>query len=175
MKRSQNADGGFMYMIQGGESAMPRSAAAVAALYSAGIYKGPEITKGLDYLMQFLPSEAASRHESYYFYGQYYATQAMWQAGGRALEPLVPGGARRPHRPAAQRRLLADARGKRMRHGNGVRRVANAEQLFADFSTIRSGEVASGQWIEMFSPAVYGRCIGRCLGCRRPVRELPNA
>ncbi len=81
VKRSQNADGGFMYMIQGGESAFPRSAAAVAALYSAGLYKGPEISKGLDYLMQFLPSEGATRHESYYFYGQYYAAQAMWQAG----------------------------------------------------------------------------------------------
>lgn len=82
VKRSQNADGGFMYMIQGGESAFPRSAAAVAALYSAGIYKGPEIAKGLDYLMQSLPGGGVSRHESYYFYGQYYAVQAMWQAGG---------------------------------------------------------------------------------------------
>ena len=90
VKRSQNADGGFMYMIQGGESAMPRSAAAIAALYSAGIYKGPEIAKGLDYLMQFLPSEAASRHESYYFYGQYYAAQAMWQAGAERWNRWYP-------------------------------------------------------------------------------------
>jgi hypothetical protein len=82
VKRSQNADGGFMYMIQGGESAFPRSAAAVAALYSAGIYKGPEIAKGLDYLMQFIPAEGAGRRESYYFYGHYYAVQALWQAGG---------------------------------------------------------------------------------------------
>ena len=29
VKRSQNADGGFMYMIQGGESAFPRSAMTV--------------------------------------------------------------------------------------------------------------------------------------------------
>ena len=90
VKRSQNADGGFMYMIQGGESAFPRSAAAVAALYSAGIYKGPEIAKGLDYLMQFMPSEGATRHESYYFYGQYYAAQAMWQAGGQRFGRWYP-------------------------------------------------------------------------------------
>jgi hypothetical protein len=82
VKRSQNADGGFMYMLQSPrESAFPRSAAAVAALYSAGIYKGPEIAKGLDYLVQSAPTEAAARHESYYFYGQYYAAQAFWQAG----------------------------------------------------------------------------------------------
>jgi len=84
IKRSQNPDGGFMYQIQGGrESAFPRSAAAVAALYSAGIYRGAEIDKGLAYLMQFLPAEGAARREGYYFYGQYYAAQAMWQAGGQ--------------------------------------------------------------------------------------------
>lgn len=83
VKKSQNADGGFSYMIQGGESAFPRSAAAVVALYSAGIYEGPEITKGLAYLVQFLPAEGMVRRETqYYFYGQYYAVQAAWHAGG---------------------------------------------------------------------------------------------
>ena len=67
VKRSQNADGGFMYMIQGGESAFPRSAAAVAALYSAGIYKGPEIAKGLDYLVQFIPAEGVIRRDKLLF------------------------------------------------------------------------------------------------------------
>jgi len=76
-------------MIQGGESAFPRSAAAVTALYSVGIYKGPEIAKGLDYLMQFMPSGDATRHE-YYFYGQYYAAQAMWQAGGQRFRRWYP-------------------------------------------------------------------------------------
>jgi hypothetical protein len=90
VKRSQNADGGFMYRIQGGESAPPRSAAAVAALYSAGVYKGPEITKGLDYLMQFLPATGAAARENYYFYGQYYAAQAMWQAGGERFRRWYP-------------------------------------------------------------------------------------
>ena len=67
VKRSQNADGGFMYMMTpGGESDFPRSAAAVVALYSAGIYKGPEIAKGLDYLKQFMPAEGVTRRESYY-------------------------------------------------------------------------------------------------------------
>jgi hypothetical protein len=83
VKRSQNPDGGFMYLIQGGVSAFPRSAAAVTALYSAGIYKGPEISKGLDYLMQFLPNGAVANREGYYYYGQYYAAQAFWQAGGK--------------------------------------------------------------------------------------------
>jgi hypothetical protein len=82
IKRAQNADGGFMYMIQVGEkSAFPRSAAAVTALYSAGVYDSPTIVKGLDYLKQFIPNGGDANRESYYFYGQYYAAQAMWQAG----------------------------------------------------------------------------------------------
>jgi hypothetical protein len=83
VKRSQNADGGFTYMLTPpGESDFPRSAAAVVALYSAGIYKGPEITKGIDYLLHFIPAEGVTRRESYFFYGHYYAVQALWQAGG---------------------------------------------------------------------------------------------
>ena len=83
VKRSQNADGGFMYMLQGGgQSAFPRSAAGVVALYSAGIYDSPEIKKGLDYLLPFMPRGNDFNRESHYFYGHYYAVQAMWHAGG---------------------------------------------------------------------------------------------
>ena len=82
VKRSQNADGGFMYMIQGGPSDFPRSAAGVVALYSAGIYEGTEIDKGLEYLGQFLPQGDDFNRQNHYFYGHYYAVQAMWQAGG---------------------------------------------------------------------------------------------
>lgn len=90
VKRSQNPDGGFMYMIQGGESAFPRSAAGVVAFYSAGIYEGPELTKGLDYLMEFAPSPGGVRRDNYFYYGHYYAVQAMWQAGGKRFARWFP-------------------------------------------------------------------------------------
>ena len=45
VKKSQNADGGFRYMLQGGESAFPRSAAGVVALYSGGVYEGREVER----------------------------------------------------------------------------------------------------------------------------------
>ncbi len=80
VKRSQNPDGGFAYMIQGGASGFARSAAGVVALYSAGIYEGPEIERGLEYLLAELPK--SGNRETHYFYGQYYAVQAMWHAGG---------------------------------------------------------------------------------------------
>jgi Squalene-hopene cyclase C-terminal domain/Prenyltransferase and squalene oxidase repeat len=91
VKRSQNADGGFMYMLQaGGQSAFPRTAAGVVALYSAGVYDGPEIEKGLNYLMTYLPRPGDFNRESHYFYGHYYAVQAMWHAGGKYWSRWYP-------------------------------------------------------------------------------------
>ncbi|MFV2068610.1 MAG: prenyltransferase/squalene oxidase repeat-containing protein [Pirellulales bacterium] len=81
VKRCQNPDGGFRYMLEGGQSAFARSAAGVVALYNAGIYRGPEIQNGLNYVMRFLPGEKAAERTSHFFYGHYYAIQAMWQAG----------------------------------------------------------------------------------------------
>jgi hypothetical protein len=81
VQQSQNADGGFMYMLPSGASDFPRSAAGVVALYSAGVYQGESIQKGLDYLMKYLPNGDSLRRGNHFFYGQYYAVQAMWQAG----------------------------------------------------------------------------------------------
>ena len=92
VKKCQNPDGGFVYMLEsGGESAFPRSAAGVVALYSAGVYEGPEIQKGLDYLMGFIPQDGVVRREAnYYEYAHYYAVQAMWQAGGKHFDRWYP-------------------------------------------------------------------------------------
>ena len=143
VKRSQNADGGFIYRIEGGEreSAFPRSAAAVAALYSAGIYKGPEIQKGLDYVMQFIPAEGAARRESYYYYGQYYAVQAMWQAGGPRWARWYP--AIRDELIGRQRNdgsWLAstgeETAGNEYATAHGAFGITGSQQLFADFSEV---------------------------------------
>ncbi len=84
VKRNQNPDGGFRYqLVRQAESMFPRSAACVVAMYNAGIFEGPEVTRGLNYLMRSLPRGEIFRYESYYYYGHYYAVQAMWHAGGR--------------------------------------------------------------------------------------------
>jgi len=88
--RSQNKDGGFRYMLTGGASSFPRSAAGVVALHSAGVYEGPELERGLVYLDQFLPQAEKKRRESHYFYGHYYAVQAMWQADGPRWQRWYP-------------------------------------------------------------------------------------
>lgn len=91
VKKSQNSDGGFRYqLVRRAESMFPRSAAGVVALYSAGVYEGREITLGLDYLMKYLPQGDVFRFESNYFYGQYYAVQAMWHAGGTHWDRWYP-------------------------------------------------------------------------------------
>jgi len=81
VKQCQNPDGGFRYMLPGGQSAFPRSAAAIVALNSAGIYEGEEITKGLQYLIHYLPRPTEESRGNHFFYGHYYAVQAMWHAG----------------------------------------------------------------------------------------------
>ena len=91
IKRCQNPDGGFRYLAnRAGESEFPRSAAAIVALYSAGIYTGDEIDRGLAYLMLHPPGSQPLAQESYFFYGHYYAVQAMWQAGGNYWRTWYP-------------------------------------------------------------------------------------
>jgi squalene cyclase len=90
VRQSQNADGGFMYTLDGGPSAFPRSAAGIVTLYSAGVYEGEELERGLAYLLQFLPTDKATARENHFFYGQYYAAQAMWLAGDRYWQQWYP-------------------------------------------------------------------------------------
>lgn len=83
VRRCQNPDGGFKYQADSGASAWPRSAAGVASLYYAGIYEGDDIQRGLRYLQTHaLPGAGAGLARAHYFYGQYYAVQAMYLAGG---------------------------------------------------------------------------------------------
>lgn len=90
VKQAQNPDGGFKYMLQGGGSAFPRSAAGVVALMSAGLYEGDEIDKGIEYLKQFIPEIKIGPRYSHYFYGQYYAIQAFWIRGGQDWAEWYP-------------------------------------------------------------------------------------
>ena len=90
VKKSQNADGGFRYQISsGGSSTFPLTAAGVVSLYSAGIYDGEPVEKALKWLMRYLPGKGSSIG-GYFFYGHYYAVQAMWHAGGEYWQKWYP-------------------------------------------------------------------------------------
>jgi Squalene-hopene cyclase C-terminal domain len=84
----QNPDGGFSYQSPrsggGSTSGFARSAAGVAALYYAGVFDGDNIVRGLKYLVPFNPAQGGQeiQTEGHYYYGNYYAVQAMFLAGG---------------------------------------------------------------------------------------------
>jgi hypothetical protein len=95
VKRCQDRlQGSFRYQAQGQlgfQHPFARTAAGVVALYSAGVYKGPEIEAGLKYLMeQCKPGGHVFHHPMHYFYGHYYAAQAMWLAGGKYWQEWFP-------------------------------------------------------------------------------------
>jgi Squalene-hopene cyclase C-terminal domain/Prenyltransferase and squalene oxidase repeat len=81
VKDSQNPDGGFRYMLDSSGSMFARSAAGVAALYYAGTYDDRTTRRGLAYLKKYIPGK--SEEQTHYFYGHYYAAQAMHLAGGQ--------------------------------------------------------------------------------------------
>jgi len=82
VRRCQNTDGGFKYQLDSGQSGWPRTAAGVASLYYAGIYEDRAIERGIEYLnVNAFPGREQSR--AHYWYGHYYAVQAMYLAGGQ--------------------------------------------------------------------------------------------
>jgi Squalene-hopene cyclase C-terminal domain len=96
VKSCQDRRGGwFRYMLQGGapgpQQAFARTAAGVVALYSAGIYDGENVEAGLQFLMRNKPGTGVGfKPDIHYFYGHYYAVQAMYTAGGTYWSEWYP-------------------------------------------------------------------------------------
>jgi hypothetical protein len=90
VRACQNPDGGFRYQSMTGPSAWPRSAAGVASLQYAGIYEDRAIDSGLSYLFTNAAPGRGDTQAIHYFYGHYYAVQAMFLAGGRSWSRWWP-------------------------------------------------------------------------------------
>lgn len=86
VKRCQNPDGGFRYQAEMGTSLWARSAAGVATLFYAGIYDDPAIDRGLRYVREVALPGNVPEQRAHYYYGHYYAVQAMYLAGGTSWE-----------------------------------------------------------------------------------------
>lgn len=81
--QSQRSDGSFQYMLRGGRVSLALTAAGVVSLYSAGVYEGEAVEKGLRWIFARRPTGRASGAEvsaMNYYYAHYYAVQAMWHA-----------------------------------------------------------------------------------------------
>lgn len=90
VRKCQNPDGGFKYQLESGASGWPRSAAGVASLYYAGIYQDDAIDRGIAYLTKEAMPGGAAASRAHYFYGHYYAVQAMYLSGGQAWAKWWP-------------------------------------------------------------------------------------
>ena len=89
-KQSANPDGGFRYMLRGGGSSFPLTGAGVTCLYGAGAYDSKEAKNGLAFLQKFFTANPGQGRYAHYFYGHYYAVQAMYQAGGKHWDFWYP-------------------------------------------------------------------------------------
>ena len=138
VKRSQNPDGGFRYMLQAGAtSEFPRSAAGVVALQSAGEYDSKEVRDGIAYLRQFGQGLRLGRRNNHYFYGQYYAAQAMWLEGGEPWAEWYPAVRNELlRRQSASGYWTRQRRLQRIWNGHGADHPADTQRLLAHLSTL---------------------------------------
>lgn len=89
-KQSANPNGSFRYMLHSGSSSFALTGAGVTTLYGAGLYDSEEAKKGVEYLKNYLKHHRGQSRTSHYFYGHYYAAQAMYQAGGEHWDFWYP-------------------------------------------------------------------------------------
>ena len=123
VKRSQNADGGFMYMLQGGGKAPSPARPPASSPSTAPALPGAEINKGLNYL-GLSASPRRQPRESLFLWTLLRRTGDV--ARRRKSGPLVSGHSRRTDRPPMRRWVLARLR-QRILHRHGLPRAASAQ------------------------------------------------
>lgn len=96
LRSSANSDGTFKYRLGMDEErkSFPLTAAGVASLYASSQYELEEVTKGLKFMMEYLPPLPINKqdrlYQNYYYYGQFYAAQAMYYAPSPHWEKWFP-------------------------------------------------------------------------------------
>ncbi|GIW72351.1 MAG: hypothetical protein KatS3mg102_1893 [Planctomycetota bacterium] len=104
VKASMTADGSVRYSLSMGGAESQRTsyeltAAAVATLNASGVYRSEELERGLGYLRARYPQYRTPDRAAtdFYWYGNLYAAQALWQAGSADWQAWFP---------AVERRLI---------------------------------------------------------------------
>jgi len=79
LKKSQNKDGSFNYILGDGQSMKGGTAAAVATLGLMKKFDFAVMINGYKYLLDFTPARMSAPHVPWYFpyYGHYYGTMGM--------------------------------------------------------------------------------------------------
>jgi len=93
VRKCGKPDGSFTYQAGGGHPSFPCTAAGLTTLYGAGVYKDKQLELGMANLFRSAPDVDARTRWSdsgHYFYGHYYAIQAVYQAGGKYWKDWYP-------------------------------------------------------------------------------------
>ncbi len=96
INKSTDGSGQTRYSLtSGGHTSFALTAAGMSVLNFLGAYDNPKIRKGLDSLHRTSPGAGANNANmgawgGWYFYGNYYATLACYQAGARDWEKWWP-------------------------------------------------------------------------------------
>ncbi len=77
LKACAGADGGFSYQAGRGGGGVARTGIGVTVLSLCGSYGSDEVKRGKEYIRS-----RVFERENYMYYGVYYCSQAMYQAGG---------------------------------------------------------------------------------------------
>ncbi|MBI3271809.1 MAG: terpene cyclase/mutase family protein [Planctomycetes bacterium] len=86
-----NTDGSFSYQALASHqtrTSFPLTAAGVTSLFSAGEYDAIEARRGLEYLRKSMGTMHMGSY--HYYYGHYYAAQAIYQGGPRYWNDYYP-------------------------------------------------------------------------------------
>lgn len=94
LKLSANPNGSFKYRLNmpADRESFPLTAAGVSSLNATGEYEMEEIRKGLEFMMGYIPPHGKQDqlYLSYYYYGHFYAAQAMFHAPSSYWEKWYP-------------------------------------------------------------------------------------
>lgn len=96
---------GFTYMANSGGAGFARTAAGITSMQSLGLGGDPIVKEAIPFLM----SRSRRTNESYYWYGHYYASVALYHYGGREWQEYYP---------AIKQKILTDWKKSAGRYGN---------------------------------------------------------
>jgi hypothetical protein len=87
----------FVYRLgTASQPSFPLAAAAISSLNAVGRYNDTTVEKGLAFMRRYIPGHDSratrldQRYSQFWYYGQLYAVQAMFQAGGADWERWFP-------------------------------------------------------------------------------------
>jgi hypothetical protein len=78
--------------MSGRTPSFPLAAAGVSSLNATGEYESQEVKNGLEFMMQYIPpwGKQDQYYRAFYYYGQFYAAQAMYHAPSSYGERWYP-------------------------------------------------------------------------------------